>query len=108
MEPSGSPIHRGGLWEVNEPAEIPGHWVYKFDPASKQVEAIIKDLAMPNGIVFSSDETRLHIADTDGHERHPDPEYQQFPAGIHCYVVDKSGQLGKKLFHIGQGSDGTG
>ena len=95
-----------GLWGVNEPVEIPGHWVYKFDPASKQVEAIVKDLAMPNGIVFSSDETRLYIADTGGHDRHPDPEYQQFPAGIHCYVVDKSGQLGKKLFHIGQGSDG--
>ena len=95
-----------GLWGVNEPPEIPGHWVYKLDPASRQVEAIVKDLAMPNGIVFSPDETRLYIADTGGHKRHPDPDYREFPSGIHCYAVNKNSQLGKKLFHIEEGSDG--
>ena len=35
------------------------HWVYKLDPKSGRIEAVVKDLAMPNGIVFSPDERRL-------------------------------------------------
>jgi gluconolactonase len=102
----------GTLWFTDPPwglvgkAEIPGHWVFKLDPATGTVEAVVKDLAMPNGIVFSPDESRLYIADTGGNARHPDPEIQKLPAGIHCYKVSNDGKLGKKLFTIGQGSDG--
>jgi gluconolactonase len=93
-------------WGLTGPAEIPGHWVFKLDPATGKVEPVIKDLAMPNGIIFSPDETRLYVADTGGNQRHPDPELQKLPAGIHCYEVSKEGKLGKKLFQIKQGSDG--
>lgn len=93
-------------WGRTGPAEIPGHWVFKFDPATGKVEPVVKDLAMPNGINFSPDESRIYIADTGGHKLHPDPAFHNLPGGIHCYEVSKDGKLGKKLFQIEQGSDG--
>jgi gluconolactonase len=93
-------------WGLDGKGEISGHWVFKLDPSSGKVEAVVKDLAMPNGIVFSPDESRIYIADTGGNKRHPDPAYHKLPAGIHCYLVSKEGKLGKKLFTIKDGSDG--
>jgi gluconolactonase len=93
-------------WGLTGPAELPGHWVFKLDPATGLVEPVIKDLAMPNGIIFSPDESRLYVADTGGHERHPSPELRKLSAGIHCYEVSKDGKLGKQLFQIDLGSDG--
>jgi len=102
----------GTLWFTDPPwgltgkAEVPGHWVYKLDPKTGKVEAVVKDLAMPNGISFSQDENRIYIADTGGNNRHPDPAFHKLPAGIHVYEVSKDGQIGKKLFTIPDGSDG--
>ncbi|MFT5326400.1 MAG: gluconolactonase [Planctomycetaceae bacterium] len=93
-------------WGLTAKHEIPGHWVYKLDPKSGNVEAIVKDLAMPNGIIFSPDETRLYIADTGGHKRHPDPAFHNLPDAVHCYEVSSDGKLGKKLFQTDAGSDG--
>lgn len=93
-------------WGLTGPHEIPGHWVYKLDPTSGKTEVILKSLAMPNGIVFSPDESRIYIADTGGHKRHPDPEFHSLPASIQCHAVSKDGSFGKKLFHIDAGSDG--
>lgn len=93
-------------WGLKEKAEIPGHWVFKLDPKSGKVDPVIKDLPMPNGIVFSSDESRLYVADTGGNTRHPDPAFHKLPASIHCYAIDKDGRLGKTIFIIKQGSDG--
>jgi gluconolactonase len=102
----------GTLWFTDPPwglegkADIPGHWVFKLDPKTNKIEAVVKDLAMPNGIIFSPDETRIYIADTGGHKKHPDSAFHKLPAGIHCYEVSKDGKLGKKLFVIKQSSDG--
>ncbi|MCA9071759.1 MAG: SMP-30/gluconolactonase/LRE family protein, partial [Planctomycetaceae bacterium] len=102
----------GTLWFTDPPwglqgeHEIPGHWVYKLDPSTGKVTPVVKDLAMPNGIVFSPDESRIYIADTGGHKRHPDPAFHKLPAGVHCYEVSPEGELGKKLFTIEEGSDG--
>lgn len=93
-------------WGLTGPGELPGHWVFKLDPATGKVEPVVKDLAMPNGIRFSPDESRIYIADTGGHPKHPDPAFHKLPGGIHCYEVSKDGKLGKKLFQIEQGSDG--
>lgn len=102
----------GTLWFTDPPwglagaGEIPGHWVFKLDPKTGKIDAVVKDLAMPNGIIFSPNESRIYIADTGGHMKHPDPTFHKLPAGIHCYEVSKAGALGKKLFTIKQGSDG--
>lgn len=94
-------------WGLKErPREIPGNWVFKLDPETGTVEALIKDLAMPNGIIFSPDESRLYVADTGGFGELTVPELRKLPAGIHCYEMSKEGKLGKKLFQIEQGSDG--
>jgi gluconolactonase len=93
-------------WGLTGPHEIPGHWVYKLDPKTGKVDVVHKYLAMPNGIVFSPDETRIYIADTGGHKRHPDPEFHKLPASIQCHEIGEDGMLGKKLFHIDAGSDG--
>ncbi|HEY2250478.1 MAG TPA: SMP-30/gluconolactonase/LRE family protein, partial [Planctomycetaceae bacterium] len=93
-------------WGLTGPREIPGNWVFKLDPAAGSIEPVIKDLAMPNGIVFSPDESRLYVADTGGNERLSIPEFRKLPAAIRCYEVSKDGKLGSKLFQIEQGSDG--
>lgn len=95
-----------GLWGSGAEAEIPGHWVYKFDPKSGEIEAVIKDLAMPNGIVFSPDHRRIYVADTGGHPKHPDAKLRELPGSIRCYELNAQGRLGKVLFTIDQGSDG--
>lgn len=93
-------------WGLTEPHEIPGHWVFKLDLAGGRVEPVIKTLAMPNGIVFSPDETRLYVADTGGHVRHPDPKFHKTPASVRCYAIGADGALGAELFKIDSGSDG--
>jgi gluconolactonase len=93
-------------WGLRAPHEIPGHWVYKLDPETGKVEVLIKDLAMPNGIVFSPGGSRLYVADTGGHKRHPDSKFHDYPDTVTCYAVSKKGKLGKKLFTIDEGSDG--
>lgn len=38
--------------------------VYRADPATGAVEAVLTDFDCPNGLAFSPDETRLYVADT--------------------------------------------
>lgn len=93
-------------WGLTGPGELPGHYVFKLDPKSGKVDAVIKDLVMPNGIVFTPDGSRLYVSDTGGHKKHPDPSFHTKPASIRCYEVAKDGTLGKLLFTIPEGSDG--
>lgn len=93
-------------WGLNEAPDIQGNWVFKLNPSTGEVQPIIKDMAMPNGINFSPDESRLYVADTGGNAKHPDPSFHNKPAGIRCYEVSKDGKLGKQLFTIEHGSDG--
>ena len=72
-------------WGLSGPHEIPGHWVFKLDPKVGKVTVVYKKLAMPNGIVFSPDGSRLYVADTGGHKRHPDPLHLPF---LQCGPLD--------------------
>lgn len=38
--------------------------VYRLDPASGELEAVVDDFRQPNGLAFSPDETKLYIADS--------------------------------------------
>jgi gluconolactonase len=39
--------------------------VYRFDPATDDLKVVAGDFSGPNGIVFSPDETRLYVSETD-------------------------------------------
>jgi gluconolactonase len=54
------------------PQELPCS-VYRVDP-SGQMEAVITDMACPNGLAFSLDENLLYVADT-GRMFHSDPQH---------------------------------
>lgn len=43
--------------------------VYRVDPQTGAVEAIVRDFVQPNGLAFSPDETKLYVADS-GSPRH--------------------------------------
>jgi len=46
------------------PSEIGACNVYRIDPASGAVTAVVTDMVRPNGLAFSPDESRLYVADT--------------------------------------------
>jgi gluconolactonase len=67
--------------------EIDGNYVYRFDPKSKAVTALVKDFDKPNGLCFSPDEKKLYVADS-GKPRH-----------IRVFDVRKDGTLANgKIF----------
>lgn len=103
-------------WGLKEPHELPGHWVFRWVPPGAardgqaaqpaRLEAVITDLAMPNGIAFAPDGTRLWVADTGGSARHPDPALRRTPPAIHAYALLEDGRLGERLLSIPARSDG--
>jgi gluconolactonase len=53
------------------PYEVPGDFVYRYDPTTQELTVVARDFAKPNGLAFSPDETRLYISDTAGsHDPH--------------------------------------
>jgi gluconolactonase len=46
------------------PREQDGSYVYRIDPQSGEVTAVITDMRQPNGIAFSPDESLLYVADS--------------------------------------------
>lgn len=64
-------------------SEIGACYVFRVDPDSGAVEAVIRDLIRPNGLAFSPDESRLYVADTGA--KRPKPMY--------VYDVDADGAL---------------
>ena len=67
--------------------------VYRVDPSTGGMDAVVTDLACPNGLAFSPDETVLYVADTgamfdDDAERH-----------IHAYTLDGDCPGKGRVFH---------
>ncbi len=53
------------------PHELPGDFVYRYDPASDALTIVASDFVKPNGLAFSPGEERLYIGDTAGsHDPH--------------------------------------
>ncbi|MGF9646990.1 SMP-30/gluconolactonase/LRE family protein [Pseudarthrobacter oxydans] len=56
-----------GTREGHEGAqEYGGCYVFRFEPASGTLNAVITDLVYPNGLAFSPDESVLYVTDTAG------------------------------------------
>lgn len=54
---------------AGRPKETAGNYVYRFDPQSKVLTAVVRDFDKPNGLCFSPDESKLYVADS-GKPRH--------------------------------------
>lgn len=61
----------GTLWFTDpdyglgdRPRELANNNVFRFDPLSNALTVVIEDFDKPNGLCFSPDESRLHIADS--------------------------------------------
>lgn len=66
----------GSIWFTDpdyglggQPKEMPGNYVFRFDPRTKKLTALVTDFDKPNGLCFSPDEKRLYVADS-GKPRH--------------------------------------
>ncbi|HOW65696.1 MAG TPA: SMP-30/gluconolactonase/LRE family protein [Candidatus Paceibacterota bacterium] len=91
----------GTVWFTDPPYGLPqgeakeqeGNYVYRFEPGTQRVTAVVKDFDMPNGLCFSPDEKRLYIADS-GKPRH-----------IRVFEVNRDGTLagGRVFCQIDQG-----
>jgi gluconolactonase len=69
-------------------SEIGACNVYRVDPGSGTVEAVITDMVRPNGIAFSLDERQLYVADTGR------THGAQNPAHIRVFDLDEAGNVG--------------
>jgi len=63
----------GTIWFTDPPygldnrnKEQRGNYVYRLDPRTKDVHAVIMEIPWPNGICFAPDESRLYVANSDG------------------------------------------
>lgn len=52
-------------------SEIGASFVYRIDPETGEITAVVTDFAKPNGLAFNHDETKLFISDT-GQSHDPD------------------------------------
>jgi gluconolactonase len=65
--------------------EQPGCFVYRFDPETKEIDAMVRDMTRPNGLAFSPDESLLYVSDSSGFD---------IPQGAHhVRVYEVTGNL---------------
>jgi gluconolactonase len=68
--------------------------VYRVDPASGEIAAVVTDFGQPNGLCFSPDERRLYVADSAGSH---DPSA---PRHIRAFDVDGARLTGGAPFAV--------
>jgi len=69
------------------PQEQDGHFVYRLNPETGELAAVITDFTQPNGLAFSPDESRLYVAESGSSH---DPSC---PAVIRAFDLDSAGHL---------------
>lgn len=77
-------IKRGREGHLGE-LEYGDHWVFRFDPATGEVDPVIMDIEMPNGLAFSPDESLLYSSDNSIDLPSEEPN----PNGTHAIRVYK-------------------
>jgi gluconolactonase len=84
--------------------ELPCH-VYRVDPTSFSIAAVVTDMDCPNGLAFSPDETSLYVADTgamfkedaDRHIRKYDVENDTLKNGANFHTVSPGASDGLRI-----------
>ena len=79
--------------------------VYRVDPKIGEIAAVVTDMACPNGLAFSPDETTLYVADTGKmfdenakrHIRKYDVAGKTVGAGTHFHTIDPGASDGFRL-----------
>jgi gluconolactonase len=91
----------GTIWftdpDFSKNSAVPGigfNGVYRLDPKTRAVTAVIKTLPDPNGIAFSPDEKTLYVSDSVTNE-------------VLAFPLARDGSLGRKRV-LGIGCDGIG
>lgn len=67
--------------------EQDGNFVYRLDPASGEVRAVVTDMVQPNGLAFTPDEEHLLVVDSGR------TEGAGHPAHIRRFRVERDGRL---------------
>jgi gluconolactonase len=74
-------------------SEIGACHVYRVDPGTGEIEAVITDMVRPNGLAFSLDESKLYVVDTGR------THGAENPAHMRVFNVDGGGKVsGEKVF----------
>jgi gluconolactonase len=74
-------------------SEIGANYVFRLDPTTGAIDAIITDMDMPNGLAFSPDESQLYVVDSGITNR------ADGPAHIRVFDIDSAGRAtGGKVF----------
>jgi len=73
-------------------SEIGACHVYRVDPGTGKVDAVVTDMVRPNGLAFSTDESKLYVVDTG--RTHGD----HHPAHMRVFTVAGKKLKGGKVF----------
>ena len=76
--------------------ELPAN-VYRLDPTTGEATVVATDLAKPNGLCFTPDESKLYIADTG------QPADKPHPINVYDVVEGKRLANGRMFFDMGKG-----
>ena len=84
-------------------SEIGSNNVYRLDPATGDLRAVVTDFAQPNGLAFAPDEQRLFVVDSELHHiRVFDVIDGQDVIGGEVFVADSQGYDGVRFDHLGR------
>jgi gluconolactonase len=85
-------------------SEIGRSNVYRCDPATGEVTAVVTDLLKPNGLAFSVDETELYVADSGfTHDRSNTPKICAYPVAADGTSVGKGNLFAESPFGLYDG-----
>jgi gluconolactonase len=83
-----------------KPGPMVGDFVYRYDPATEQVEVVADSFDKPNGLAFSPDERVLYVTDT-GANQQPGSYHVDRPHHIKAFdVVDGRSLIGERLLAV--------
>lgn len=70
-----------------ETKELAGQYVFRFDPATAELRAVVTDLKLPNGIAFTPNESTVYIGDSGA-------------GTVDCWPVLADGTLGARASFV--------
>ena len=83
-------------------SEIGSCNVYRLDPESGNLTAVVEDFAQPNGLAFSPDERRLFVVDIEQHHiKVFDVDHGTLTGG-ELFCADDQGYDGIRFDHLGR------